>query len=632
MEEVVSQMEANNKEMSETVTIDAVGKDSIAKEEKIKENVISEPKVNSSLTGDEKSRYQAIGKEMFAPILSSLEKLIQREKKKNDMTITNGGDEGQMKQDVIVQYDNKENPEEETSWIDYLMDILVVIGAGAVLIAPKIIEFFSGAWEWIKDLFSSIASFFDFENGPIAGILELCTGALKGLWSLVTKVFKALASVGTWIWEGIKKMFNTFITGPNGILSFGIKLVKGIVDFAKNAVNWLGDVIMDAILWPIKAIFGGAEDDGKRAGEEAAESTTVVANEAVHQQQVAAKSVTDKAIMSQQQAEESWKQCIATSRAEAKKRADEVGLKTNVDGTVSDDAIKQRLAENMLETFEKENDAKLRDSERAKLMQAIKAEIKIKDGKLEKDGESMRKAIINAANAIASSQATDSGALDIMQDLSAAQLNTMSAGFNAQAQQYMDIKAQANVKNDFDSKTEEEKFLFRMEEAKKRGALAEFRISEARNMIVKSIETIKETFGNYDKQLTDNFATAFDTFVKTFIDKLDIKISPANFYDNSKNDISYNIMPLSKDDFKLTSDRLVSIAEENTMIIKNQNAVLADIKNILELSQGNDNENAQNGIENVSMEENVNNSSQYISSLAPTVRNNLLSSSTSWIS
>lgn len=593
---IMAELKASNDEMLANTKTLTEGAEGDVKKDNIDSNVIPEPKINSSLTGDEKSRYQAIGKEMFGPILSALEKMIQQEKKNNDMTITNGGDEQMTEQNINIQYEaHPENEEEGSSWLTYLMEILGIVMIGALMFGPKIEEFFSGAWEWITDLFSSIASFFDFSGGPIAGILNICSGALKGLWSLVKGVFNGLASVGSWIWNGIKSIFNTFITGPNGILSFGTKIIKGIVDFAKNAISWLGDVIMDAILWPIKAIFGGAEESGKKAGEEAAENTTVQANQAVAQQQVAAKAVTDRAILSQQGAEEEWSKCVAASRANAKKDAEKMGLKTNADGTISDDQVKTALAEKMIAAIEEETDSKMSDFERREMIKAMKKEMTVKDGVAHMEGEKMGKVIKETADKIAKVNSArhtwDSAAIDALEEMNNNRMNMLTGAFNAHAEKMLTIQGNANVRDEFNQKSENEKFLIRMQHAKERGQLAEFRISEARQMITSSVETIKTVFTNYDKMLTDNFLSAFRTFSKEVGESVKVILKPLEIEDNTTNNTqispqitnqtNHNIMPLDKEDFNLTSGQLVAYAQESTEIIRNQNIVLSEIKQIL---------------------------------------------------
>lgn len=593
IETLMNELMASNEEMA--VNVNSLA-DADSKKENVDNNVVAEPKINSSLTGDEKARYAAIGKEMFAPILSALEKMIREEKKRNDMTITNGGDEETAAQNINIQYEaHPQDDEGKATWMDYLMEILGIVMIGALLFGPKIEEFFSGAWEWIKELFSSIASFFDFSNGPIAGILNICTGALTGLWTLVKGVFKGLAAVGSWIWNGIKTIFDTFITGPNGILQFGVKIVKGIVDFAKNAINWLGDVIMDAILWPIKAIFGGAEEDGKKAGEEAAEDTVVTANQAVAQQQVAAQAVTDRAIMSQQGAEEEWSKCVANSRARAKKEADKIGLKTNEDGTVTDDQVKTALAEQMIKAIEAETDSEMSDFERKEMIAAMKKEMTVKDGVAKLEGEKAKKAFKDAADRIASQNSkkfrTDSAAINALQEMEGNTVKSLTGAFNGAATKLLNIQGEANVKDEYNAKSEEEKFLWRMEEAKKRGQLAEFRIAEARKFITESTQTIKSTFSNYDKILVENFVTAFDSFSRTVAESIKINIVPFAIHDRSSdytniapqitNNTNHNIIPIDKEDFALTSNQLVNYAQESTDIIRNQNTVLSEIKQIL---------------------------------------------------
>ena len=79
-EHVFTALEENNKILNTL----AQEKEKTAKKE---DNVVATPKVNSSLTSDEKARYANIGAELFKPVLSSLEKLIKKEKKKNEMLI-----------------------------------------------------------------------------------------------------------------------------------------------------------------------------------------------------------------------------------------------------------------------------------------------------------------------------------------------------------------------------------------------------------------------------------------------------------------------------------------------------------------------------------------------------------------
>jgi hypothetical protein len=401
-----------------------------------------------------------------------------------------------------------------------------------------------------------------------------------------------LAAVGSWIWNGIKSMFDTFITGPNGILQFGVKIVKGIVDFAKNAINWLGDVIMDAILWPIKAIFGGAEEDGKKAGEEAAEETVVVANQAVAQQQVAAKAVTDRAILSQQEAEEQWSKCVASSRARAKKEAEKMGLKTNVDGTISDDQVKTALAEKMIEAMEAETGDEMSDFERKEMIAAMKKEMTVKDGVAKLEGDKARKAIKDAADKIAeANNFTDSDVIDKLQEMDNNTFKALSGAFNGAATKMLNIQGDANVKDEFNAKTEEQKFLARMEDAKKRGLLAEFRIAEARKFITESTQTIKTTFSNYDKILVENFVAAFDSFSRKVAQGIKVVVEPLSITDKSNektvispnisNQTNHNVIPIDKEDFVLTSNQLVNYAQESTDIIRNQNTVLSEIKQIL---------------------------------------------------
>ena len=303
---------------------------------------IAEPKVNSSLTGDEKARYANIGKEMFAPVLSSLEKLIKREKKKNEMLIKD--DAATVEDNLKIQYETKPDPQAEgggSSWLTVLLGILAVAGVAIALFHDKIGEFFGKIWDWVTEMFSSIANFFSTENGssPISKILKICGDALGALWSFVKPIFKKMGEFGKTIWDGIKAGWDKFITGPDGILNFGVKVVKGIISFASNAISWIGNAIKSAVMGPINMIFGGAEDDGKAVGEEAAQDVKASVNQEATDAAARQKAITDDVLFNAEKADAAIIETAQANRDAALQRAKEQGLEVK-DGRVTDESLK----------------------------------------------------------------------------------------------------------------------------------------------------------------------------------------------------------------------------------------------------------------------------------------------------
>jgi len=88
-------------------------------------NIVSVNKVEANLTGDERKRYANIGKELFKPLLSSLENLLKREKKKKEMLIQD--DASTINKAVKIQYDKESSPEKEKS--SWLTTLLLILGA-----------------------------------------------------------------------------------------------------------------------------------------------------------------------------------------------------------------------------------------------------------------------------------------------------------------------------------------------------------------------------------------------------------------------------------------------------------------------------------------------------------------------
>lgn len=570
-------------------------------EQAVKENIIATPEVSATLSGDEKSRYRNIGQEIFSPILKSLNKILKKKSKKEPMPLPGAGgnkpkaaegaeggmDINKLMSEMGLQDLNlKELFDLSGSIMKELMPFILLFGIGAFMLFQMAGDFFGGIWDWIKDFFAPLGDFFDFSNGPLAGVFEMIGGAISGLWKLVTGTFKALGAAGSWIWDGIKKIFTTFITGPNGILSFGTKLVKSLVSFAGNAVKWIGDLLGNVILGPIKSIFGSAEQSGTDAGEEIAANTEAKVDDTIHRQQIAANAVTDKAIMSQEEANKAWSESVAKNREEARKQAEKYKLKVEADGTISDDSIKTRMAEDFIKQIEEQN-GKLNDEERAALMNTVKKNIEMNGNELKINGEKMKAEVQKMAQHLESK----TGSSDAVDELAKKVDTSLINGMNSQGKTFLELRAKANVENEFNAKTEEEKFLWRMEEAKRSGQLAEFRIAEARSMLITTTEQIKSSFREFKGIFENSFKNSFFDLLNKLTGIVKINFYPETVYDYSDNEYNiskitnngtlYEIMPINKEDFAYTVNQLTTLAQASVDTLAKQNAVLGEIKELL---------------------------------------------------
>ena len=607
---ILENLNASNAEMMTKID-DGIIATTDPEQKLIEENIIQQPVVDPTLTSDEQARYRNIGKELFSPILKALDNVLKKDKKKNNTfgkakgdNDKKGGLDGKSgKQTPAVQGGGKPGGLDNLMNVDFekilgfandisgeIFSIVLMLGIGAMGFLAAIGGFFSSIWDWLGEFFAPIKQFFDLENGPLGTVVSMITGAFEGLWKLVKGAFSALAAAGTWIWNGMKKIFETFITGPNGIISFGTKIVKGIVNFASNAFRWVGELLGNVILGPIKDIFGGAKEDAQKTGRQAAADTKVEANALAQQQRMAAEAFNDKAILSQEEANKNWAAAVAKTREEAVAQAKQVGVKTNNDGTISADAIKTKMAEDMLKRVEDKH-GKLKDEERARMMETIKDNIKINGNKLEINNKALTSEMQKTAKTIDDASKSNSDVIDALVSGSDNLYNEVTQGLSAQGKGLMDIYVKANAANEFNAKTEEQQFLQRMEEAKQRGLLAEFRIAEARSMIILAVETIKNTFNGFKTTLIDAYSQLFSSFVDKIKNSVVVNVLPEWVNDYSSNNYNinhtanygkvYNIMPIDKKDFKDTVSELTTLAQTNVDMVSKQNAVLDEIKIIL---------------------------------------------------
>jgi hypothetical protein len=586
LENLVSSNDEMNAKMDEALVQEA-------SEQTVEENIIPKPEINASLSGDESARYRNIGQELFSPILKSLDKMLKKADKKNDMKIDDGKEEGgevvkEKEEDPLAKLGIDLNTFDFCSIFNFsngikdeLIIIVALLGAAALGFFSNIGDFFSGVWDWIKDFFAPVGDFFDFSNGPLAGVFAMIGGAISGLWKLVSGVFKALGKAGEWIWEGIKKIFTTFITGPNGILSFGVKLVKGIVDFAGKAFSWLGDLISNVILGPIKAIFGGAEETGKATGEAVAQKAEAAADDSILKQKMETEALANDAIHDSQQLSKQYAECAAKTRAEATEQAKKAGIRTNEDGTISAEAIKDKMAADVIKMYEDQAGEALGDKERAQMAAIIKSGIHIDGNNISIESDKIQNELkAQSENLKLNVQAMNAVGSDMME------------GLGGQAQQMIDLYMRANMADDYNAKTEKEQFIYRMQKAREQGQLAEFRITEAREMIILMMDTVKNTFNGFKTQLSDTFKNAFEHFTRRLKDILVINFLPEYISDYSRNqyDINritnngtiYQITPVKKEDFNAAVGQMTALAETNVEMVSKQNIVLAEIKDILE--------------------------------------------------
>ena len=588
-DEVMDALVENSKVIdANTQVLVSMSEDKDKKDTKDK-NIVPKKQVNSSLISDEKTRYANIGKELFAPVLKSLEKLLKKEKKKNEMSITNESET--VEKAVKVQYEEK--PKEDntgrTSWITILLGILAVAGIAVYMFRDKIVKFFDNAWTWIKDMFGSIGKFFDFsnENSPISKILNAIGFGISEVWDLVKKSFTGLGKLGSVIWDGIKTAWDKFITGPDGILNFGVKIVKGIIDFTKSSVSWIGDAISSAIIDPLKHLFGDAENSGEQAGREATQDVKASVNQAAADQAAKQKAITDDVLYSSKKADAAIIETAKATREDARKRAREQGLNLDKDGKATNESLKEAAAKAGLDAFMKANniDRNNIDVEKYKaLEEEFKKHVEINGNEAKINMENLRSALKEQADKQANWIAPDGPFINALQDLDEAdgaeKMNQINGAVTGALQQGLQISADMQAATNLENMSEEERFEARMRQAMANGKSPEFRFMEGREMILNSVKTIKEAFIGYDDTIRKNFTETWKSFMTDFIDHLKIEISTVSPQDNSKN--TYHITPLNRESFKSMNDNMLNLAMINTQTIIAQNKILEKIKVILE--------------------------------------------------
>jgi len=133
---------------------------------------------------------------------------------------------------------------------------LIAIGVALWMNWDKVVEWITGAWEWLKDaavnLWNSIKDFFVglWENikGIFVGVWESITGFLSNAWDKISgtaiAVFEGIknAVLNIWngIWNGIKGIINLILGGINGLIRGVVNGVNGIINGINRVTGFVG--------------------------------------------------------------------------------------------------------------------------------------------------------------------------------------------------------------------------------------------------------------------------------------------------------------------------------------------------------------------------------------------------------
>lgn len=608
-EEVMNALVENTRVIDANSAVLASLSEKDSKETINEKNIVQKGEVKPNLTSDEKRRYANIGKELFSNFITSLDELIKRERNRAAMSLDD--DTNNVYQKALEKYEKekkKENASSGTNWVTVIMGLLGMAAVAINIFKDKIAEFFNSAWTWIKDTFSTIAGFFNFSNpeNPIIKILKNIGDSIGSFWDFIKSSFSKLGEMGTYIWENLKEAWDKFITGPEGILSFGSKIIKSIIDFSKSAVSWIGDAISTAIIEPIKSIFSSAEDTGKEAGDDAAKEVKVAVNQAATEQAAKQKALADNVLFDAKKSNTAIEESAKALREDALKRANEQGIAVNAQGKLNEAAIKEAAAKAGLDAFinAKNIGNDFDKAEYEKYQKEFEKFVEINGNNANINMQKLQEHFAKLGENDSHWATIESDFIDSMQNIKSEDLDTINANVSNALQQTLQIQANLEAALNLENMSEEERFLARMQQAMQKGKTAEFRFMEGRSMILQSVEAIKEAFSKGHK----------------------VEVAITSPQDNSQN--TYHITPINRESFKALGDDLIKIAQESMSALVSQNKVLDEIKVLLNSENNSNKQPAQPVI--VNNDENKQQGSNMVSLLGRGLVSDLFGATTSF--
>ena len=459
-------------------------------------NIVKNKKVKPILTPLEKRRYANIGKEMMTPFLKSLKELIATEKKKSEMIVDKKTET--VEKEAKKQYKAPKGGKggDIMELIRLLTPIIIGVGIAVYTFKNKIIKFFEDIWDWIKDFFKPVMTFFDFSSpeSPVVKIWDTISSNITNAWESISGFFDSLSDFPQKIWDKAVEGWNIFLDKMtkwwDAATIIWDKMVSKLDNFYNTAKDTIKEVISSIFkkyegVWTTVSSWFSDEDE-KEEKEKAPE-----------------KKKTEEGV---------------------KIDPEKVQAKQNIE--ILADSLKSSIASDVVNKMSEQMDiSSLSEEERARYESLLQRNVKVDKGEISVDLEEVRKQIREEMKrGGANSEFTSR--LENLNEEDAAALNN-------------------NINSDLN---------------KDQGMIA------VHKTILDSATLIKEAFGDYNKQIRENFVAAWESFLHNYIKP-----------------VTYTIAPVHKESFEQMTNELARIAQESTEMIKQQNGVLEKIKEILSI-------------------------------------------------
>lgn len=571
--------------------------DTKEKEELKEQNLVQKPKVEATLTSKEKARYENIGKELFKPFISSLKKMLDQERRANVMSATH--EEEPIKENLKIQYSEKKKEPEDKSddfWSN-IISIIAIIGLAVYAFRDKIAEFFTGLWDKVVGIFSSIWDFFNPFNksGPISNILtsyiSFWTGLWGKIWDFIKPAFSKLGELGGTIWNWIKGAWDRFITGPNGILSFGTSVWGSLKNFVSNGFGAISDFIVSSIVDPLKSIFGDSKDDAEKAAKEEKEGIQKNIKQNTEKLQEDSEAINEFR-------EKSSEFSNRTSEANESAAGKDTSMRYMKNKNFDAKKLKESAANNALNSFLKRYNIDADENERKRYQEIFEKHISVQNGEAKFNMREITSALKKQAEIDSDDQWYDTKLVDTLQDIQQGDLDDLSGDIEEGMRNYMEEAGAGTISQNAPAPG------INGEELANNIPPEQTEFAAAQELIIQSVTSLQSSMESFDNNIIQTFTNIFEGFIDKFIKalKVDVSVTTPQHIDNKTydydktervdvqnsqviNDYSptlINVIPVSKKSFAVMNEKIYGLVEKSVDIISSQNAVLADIRTIIE--------------------------------------------------
>lgn len=354
----------------------------------------------------------------------------------------------------------------------------------------------------------------------------------------------------------------------------------------------ISSFIVSSIVDPLKSIFSDSKDDA----EETAKREKEGIQEKVEQSAANEIKKQSEEVDADRKARSEFSNSVASANESAAGK--DTSMRYIKNKNFDAKKLKESAATNALNSFLKRYNINADEDERKKYQEIFEKHISVQNGEAKFNMREITSALKKQAEIDSDDQWFDTKLVDTLQDIKEGEIDDLSSDIEAGMRNYMEEAGAGTISQNVQTPG------LNAEEMSNNIPPEQTEFAATQELIIQSVASLQSSMETFDNNIIQTFTNIFEGFIDKFIKALtiDVKVTTPQHidtknydYDDIKqidvknsqviNDYSptlINVIPISKKSFAVMNEKIYALVEKSVDIISSQNAVLADIRTIIE--------------------------------------------------